>query len=451
MPVRDPAGAAVLERRYLRLLRCYPPGHREVHREEMLGVLLAAARPGQRAPGLRQTVNLAACGLAIRVRRIPGWLAADAGKDALAVVSLIAPAVVVILLALAPGAMDATSAARVPFWTLLPFPPSIPGDDRLAGCGAAGADRRPGSSRGDRVHLGDDRLAGLAGLERTAGPVASRARARRACAVPGPGRRPYRPGQPGGLLAGLLPRPAARPGDRGVVASLPHDRGPVRRLRVPLHRSAGAPCRARAHGRSCLPPAGHPGDRARDSRHARMQPRGPAGRGAGSGRARAQSRRAPGDIAPPGPGPCSSSCSSPCWCCRWRSYPGSGGSGRQRARGNVRTVLAPQAHAQGCLCRLESNMHARRRGRPTPSYCQGGRADGADPGDPGNAEALGLHHPPGSKPLTPHRSQLESRNRSLPGLLPSAVTAQVSPSRKLVPELRVAPQEPGRYPGRSAP
>ena len=54
MPARDPAGAAVLERRYLRLLRCYPPAHREFHREEMLGVLLAAARPGQRTPGLRQ-------------------------------------------------------------------------------------------------------------------------------------------------------------------------------------------------------------------------------------------------------------------------------------------------------------------------------------------------------------------------------------------------------------
>jgi len=126
MPVRDPAGAAVLERRYLRLLRCYPPTHREFHREEMLGVLLAAARPGQRTPGLGQAVNLAACGLAIRVRRIPGWLAADAGQDALAVVSLIAPAVVFILLALGWGAQAATAAARVPFWSqVLLVPPSL--------------------------------------------------------------------------------------------------------------------------------------------------------------------------------------------------------------------------------------------------------------------------------------------------------------------------------------
>jgi len=120
-PARDPAGTAALERRYRRLLRCYPPSHRAVHREEMLGVLLATARPGQRTPGLRQAVNLAACGLAIRVRRIPGWLAADAGQDALAVVSLIAPAVVFILLVLERAAMNAAASARVPFWVPVPF------------------------------------------------------------------------------------------------------------------------------------------------------------------------------------------------------------------------------------------------------------------------------------------------------------------------------------------
>ena len=127
MPARDPAGAAVLERRYLRLLRCYPPTHREFHREEMLGVLLDTARPGQRTPGLGQAVNLAACGLVIRVRRIPGWLAADAGQDALAVVSLIAPALVFILLALERAAMNAAASARVPVWVPVPFPflPSI--------------------------------------------------------------------------------------------------------------------------------------------------------------------------------------------------------------------------------------------------------------------------------------------------------------------------------------
>jgi hypothetical protein len=121
-PARDRAGTAALERRYRRLLRCYPPSHRALHREEMLGVLLDTARPGQRTPGLRQTVNLAACGLAIRVRRIPGWLAADAGQDALAVVSLITPALVVILLVLERAAITAAASARVPVWALVPFP-----------------------------------------------------------------------------------------------------------------------------------------------------------------------------------------------------------------------------------------------------------------------------------------------------------------------------------------
>jgi len=91
---QDTERAAVLERRYRRLLRCYPPGHRQVHREEMLGVLLATARPGQRAPGARQTVNLVACGLAIRARRA---LAGESWQDALAVVSLITPAVMLII------------------------------------------------------------------------------------------------------------------------------------------------------------------------------------------------------------------------------------------------------------------------------------------------------------------------------------------------------------------
>jgi hypothetical protein len=91
----------------------------------MLGVLLATARPGQRTPGLGQTVNLAACGLAIRVRRIPGWLAADPGQDALAVVSLIAPALVFILLALQRAAITVLTSARAPVWQVFPVLPSL--------------------------------------------------------------------------------------------------------------------------------------------------------------------------------------------------------------------------------------------------------------------------------------------------------------------------------------
>jgi len=117
---QDTERAAALERRYRRLLRCYPPGHRQVHREEMLGVLLATARPGQRAPGARQTVNLVACGLAIRARRA---LAGEPWQDALAVVSLTTPAVMLIIATLdfAAGIREAVVELHAnpeagPFW-----------------------------------------------------------------------------------------------------------------------------------------------------------------------------------------------------------------------------------------------------------------------------------------------------------------------------------------------
>jgi hypothetical protein len=130
-PAQEPTAPqpTALERRYRRLLRCYPPGHREVHREEMLGVLLAAARPGQRAPGARQTVNLVACGLAIRARRA---LAAGPWQDALAVVSLIVPVLMLIIAVLdcvlaVRDAVGEAASARVPVWQLLSFVPQVGG------------------------------------------------------------------------------------------------------------------------------------------------------------------------------------------------------------------------------------------------------------------------------------------------------------------------------------
>jgi hypothetical protein len=96
----------------------------------MLGVLLATARPGQRAPGARQTVNLVACGLAIRARRALGSLADETWQDALAVVSLIAPVLMLVIAALdfalaIREAMVENHAypAAGPFWSpwLVPF------------------------------------------------------------------------------------------------------------------------------------------------------------------------------------------------------------------------------------------------------------------------------------------------------------------------------------------
>jgi hypothetical protein len=88
--LREPSEVVAMERWYRRLLVVYPPSHRRVHGEEMLGVLLAAARD-KRRPDLAEVVDLIGGALRIRVRSIargyrdPGW------RDALAVVGAVAP------------------------------------------------------------------------------------------------------------------------------------------------------------------------------------------------------------------------------------------------------------------------------------------------------------------------------------------------------------------------
>jgi hypothetical protein len=79
-----------LERAYRRLLRCYPARHRRRHGDEMLGVLMAAARPGQRRPGAGEAVNLVVTALLIRLR---GAFRGSAGqwRDTLALASIVLP------------------------------------------------------------------------------------------------------------------------------------------------------------------------------------------------------------------------------------------------------------------------------------------------------------------------------------------------------------------------
>jgi hypothetical protein len=60
----------LLERRYRRLLRLlYPREHRREYEEEMVGVLLASATAGRRAPGLREVLDLAVSALTTRWSR----------------------------------------------------------------------------------------------------------------------------------------------------------------------------------------------------------------------------------------------------------------------------------------------------------------------------------------------------------------------------------------------
>jgi hypothetical protein len=103
----------------------------------MLGVLLASARPGQRRPGDAQTLNLIACGLAIRGRRA---LTAEPWQDALAPVSLIVPVLTLVFAALAVALSvrqvatpDHAYPSAPSFWALT-LRPDFEGPAAVMGC-----------------------------------------------------------------------------------------------------------------------------------------------------------------------------------------------------------------------------------------------------------------------------------------------------------------------------
>ncbi|MEX2558243.1 MAG: hypothetical protein WEB06_21745 [Actinomycetota bacterium] len=79
-----------LETRYRRLLALYPRDHRAAHEEEMIGVLLAVAKPGQRWPGIRDTADVLRGALLIRLRRARPERLGREWSDALAIVSVLA-------------------------------------------------------------------------------------------------------------------------------------------------------------------------------------------------------------------------------------------------------------------------------------------------------------------------------------------------------------------------
>jgi len=72
----------ILERRYRRLLACYPPGYRAAYGEEMLAVALAAAGPGRRWPDPGEAADLIWSGIRRRLGTLrPGPLS-PAWRDA---------------------------------------------------------------------------------------------------------------------------------------------------------------------------------------------------------------------------------------------------------------------------------------------------------------------------------------------------------------------------------
>ncbi len=117
---------SALERRYRWLIAAYPPGHRRIHGDEMMGVLLASARPSQRWPRLADAADLMLGALLIRVRALPRQAPDPAWRDALALLSLIVP---ILMLADGLATTDLLGIAirtvaghpATPFWLAYPW------------------------------------------------------------------------------------------------------------------------------------------------------------------------------------------------------------------------------------------------------------------------------------------------------------------------------------------
>jgi hypothetical protein len=87
--------AVQLARGYRRLLSCYPVWYRRFHEEEMLAVLMTEAPQGKRRPGIADAADL--LWGALRIRCQPSRAGAEpAWRDALAVLSVIVPLIVVL-------------------------------------------------------------------------------------------------------------------------------------------------------------------------------------------------------------------------------------------------------------------------------------------------------------------------------------------------------------------
>ncbi|WP_131737206.1 hypothetical protein [Actinomadura roseirufa] len=79
-----------LENLYRRLLAWYPADHRAAHEEEMLDVLLSAAKPGQKQPSVIDTLDLLYGAVRIRLRRAVGGTSGSVWPEALSIAGFLA-------------------------------------------------------------------------------------------------------------------------------------------------------------------------------------------------------------------------------------------------------------------------------------------------------------------------------------------------------------------------
>lgn len=95
-----PPQASALERRYRRLLIFYPARYRRVHEQEMLDVLMTAAPEGKRRLALAEAADLLLGALRVRLQPSRVDPAEPAWRDALAVLSVILPVVILLISAM---------------------------------------------------------------------------------------------------------------------------------------------------------------------------------------------------------------------------------------------------------------------------------------------------------------------------------------------------------------
>jgi len=110
------SGPARLERGYRRLLACYPRAYRRENEEEILAVLLACARDGQRRPGLAETADLIKGAVRMRL-----WPAPRAPRTVQAAVALMCAGVAaqlayLIINVATAGSAGSAYARRYPPW-----------------------------------------------------------------------------------------------------------------------------------------------------------------------------------------------------------------------------------------------------------------------------------------------------------------------------------------------
>jgi hypothetical protein len=83
--------SGALEQRYRRLLGWFPPEHRRIYGDEMVGVLLSSAPEGRERPRAAETLDLIGGGLRTRLRQLRTGEGNSGWSDVLAVFSVVAP------------------------------------------------------------------------------------------------------------------------------------------------------------------------------------------------------------------------------------------------------------------------------------------------------------------------------------------------------------------------